>query len=172
MSQSNSEETNILSVDEAVQEEKLVPVSESIRYRKRAQSAEKRASILENELVRIKSENEQLAEGLSQVETEQKLVKKLVSAGVSDLESAILLAKTRIETQDGVDADSVVEQLKKEKRHLFVHRDMPAAAGKTASAKGKAAGSGSVLERAADKAAATGNRADLQEYLKVRRSYV
>jgi len=172
MSQGNLGDNESLSADEAVQEEKLVPVSESIRYRKRAQSAEKKAATLEDELAKSKSENEQLAEKLGQLGTEQKLVKKLVSAGVSDLEATVLIAKTRMETQDDVDADSVVDQLRKEKPHLFVNADAPVAAAKTAGVKERGAGGRGALERAANKAATTGNRADLQEYLRIRRNYV
>lgn len=172
MSQGNLGDNDILSADEAVQEEKLVPVSESIRYRKRAQSAEKKAATLEDELAKSKSENEQLAEKLRGLGTEQKLVKKLVSAGVSDLEATVLIAKTRMETQDDVDADSVVDQLRKEKPHLFVNADTPVVAARTAGVKERGAGGRSALERAANKAATTGNRADLQEYLRIRRSYV
>lgn len=172
MSQGNSEDIDILSGGEAVQEEKLVPVSESIRYRKRAQSAEKKASSLEEELAKSRSENERLAEKLSEVETKQKLVKKLVSAGVSDLETAVLIAKTRLEAQGGAEIDDVVERLRKEKQHLFFSPDVPAAVVKTAGVKGRAAGGHSALERAANRAAMSGNRADLQEYLRIRRSYV
>jgi len=171
MSQGNLEDSNILSADEAVQEGKLVPVSESIRYRRRAQSAEKRMAILEEELAKRKSENERLGKELGQLETEQTLVRKLVSAGVGDLETTVLIAKARLGAQDGADVDSVVEQLKKEKQHLFVSADTPAATVKTAGAKGKVIGGRSILERAAKKAATTGSRVDLQEYLRIRRSY-
>jgi len=172
MSQGNSEDVNILSGDEAGQDEKLVPVSESIRYRKRAQSAEKKAIMLEDELAKVRSESERLSEDLGKLRIDHKLIRKLVSAGVSDLESAVLLAKKRLETNDEADLDSVVDELKQEKRHLFAQVDLPAALEKTAGVKGKTAGRYSTLERAASRAAATGSRADLQEYLKVRRNYV
>ncbi len=63
---------------------KLVPLAESIRYRKRAQSAEKRAEILAEQLAQTKSEASEAAERLSAVEVEQKLTRKLAAAGVID----------------------------------------------------------------------------------------
>ena len=172
MSQFNSEEIDSLSADEATQEEKFVPVSESIRYRRRAQGAEKKAAMLEDELAKASSEKGRLSEELSQLKTEQKLVKELILAGVSDLEAAVLIAKARLQAQDEVDVSSVVHQLKKEKQYLFGKAaEVSAAAGKTAGAKQKNQSGPSSLERAAGKAAATGSRLDLQNYLKLRRNY-
>ena len=90
---------------------------------------------------------------------------------MNDLEAAVLITKARMETEEGAEMDSVVEQLKKEKQYLFVNADTPGAAARTAGVKMKTTGGRSTLEGAANKAAATGSRADLQEYLKIRRSY-
>ena len=64
MSQIDADE-NILSETEAGQSDinnslKLVPVAESIRYRKRAQSAEKQVETLAQELAQAKSEAQRL----------------------------------------------------------------------------------------------------------------
>ena len=107
---------------------KLVPVAESIRYRKRAQSAERKVEDL----------TEQLAEAKSQ-------------------------------------ATKISERLKKEKQYLFGGVGGVVTAKKTAGAKGSAYGgtnNQTVLEKAAKRAATTGNRADLQEYLKLRRNFL
>ena len=176
MSQIDTDE-NILSETEAGQSDneslKLVPVAESIRYRKRAQSAEKRSEILAEQLADAQAQAAKMAEQLSDVQNEQKLMRKLTAAGVVDLEAAMLVAKARMDGQPEADLDGCVEQLKKEKRYLFAERDNSVvAAGKTAGVKDHQPAGQTILEKAAKKAATTGNRADLQEYLKLRRNFV
>ncbi|MBA7707631.1 hypothetical protein ES703_116507 [subsurface metagenome] len=152
---------------------KLVPVAESIRYRKRAQSAEKKIEALAEQLREAKSEAKKMAEQLSSIEVEQKLTRKLAAAGTVDVETAVLIAKARIEGQDDADLDGVVKQLKREKQHLFAgNSDGAVTAKKTAGVKDRMQNSQTILERAARKAATTGNRTDLQEYLKLRRNFI
>ncbi|KPL25043.1 MAG: hypothetical protein AMJ75_02155 [Phycisphaerae bacterium SM1_79] len=152
---------------------KLVPVTESIRYRKRAQSAEKKIEALAEQLREAKSEAKKMAEQLSSIEVEQKLTRKLAAAGTVDLETAVLIAKARIEGQDDTDLDGVVKQLKREKQYLFAdNSDGASTAKKTAGVKDRMQNSQAILERAAEKAATTGNRTDLQEYLKLRRNFI
>jgi len=154
---------------------KLVPVAESIRYRKRAQSAEKKVEDLTEQLAQAKSEATKISEQLSGIETEQKLMSKLAAAGSVDLETAVLVARTRMEGQTEADLDGVIEQLKKEKQYLFGGSGGIVTAKKTAGAKGSAysgTNNQTVLEKAAKRAAATGSRTDLQEYLKLRRNFL
>ena len=151
---------------------KLVPVAESIRYRKRAQSAEKKAEALAEQLTQARSEVSRMVEQLSDIQLEQKLTCKLATAGVVDMEAAMLIAKARVEGERQADFDGVVEQLKREKQYLFGDSKEVVAAKKTAGAKDQMQSNQMVIERAAKKAATTGNRADLQEYLKLRRSFV
>ena len=159
---------------------KLVPVAESIRYRKRAQSAEKRVEVLNEELAKAKSQVTKMSEQLSDIQAEQKLTRKLAAAGTVDLETAVLLAKARMEGQTQADLDGVIEQLKKEKQYLFApllsceskKGGGTVTAKKTAGAKERIANNQTVLERAAKKAATTGNRTDLHEYLKLRRNFL
>ena len=176
MSQNNEDEV-ILSETIAGQDEvggvKLVPVTEPIRYRKRAQAAEKRSEILAEQLAQAKSENSQLSEQLRVTQAEQQLMCKLAAVGTRDLEAAVLVAKERMRGSDDADLDGVVEQLKKEKQYLFESRSNElVTAKKTASVKERVQTSRGVLEKAAERAAETGNRADLQEYLKLRRNFV
>ena len=176
MSQNNEDEV-ILSETIAGQDEvvgvKLVPVTEPIRYRKRAQAAEKRSEILAEQLAQAKSENSQISEQLRVIQAEQQLMCKLAAAGTRDLEAAVLVAKERMRGSDDADLDGVVEQLKKEKQYLFESRaNELVTAKKTASVKERVQTSRGVLEKAAERAAETGNRADLQEYLKLRRNFV
>ena len=156
---------------------RLVPVAESIRYRKRAQSAEKKVEVLTEQLAEAKSQATKMSEELNNVQVEQKLTRKLVAAGTVDLETAALIAKDRMEGQTSAssvepDMDGVIEQLKKEKQYLFAGTSGAVTTRKTAGVKERMQNSQTILERAAKKAATTGNRADLQEYLKLRRNFV
>ncbi|HUS72875.1 MAG TPA: hypothetical protein VMY06_07385 [Sedimentisphaerales bacterium] len=171
-----SETQDILSADIAEPGEndnmKLVPVSESIRYRRRAQSAEQKIEALAEQLAEAKAEAKTTAEQLSRIQVEQELIRKLAAAGTVDLETAVLIAKARIESDAEADVDSVIRQLKNEKQYLFAGTGRAVTAKKTAGAKERADGNQTVLERAAKKAATTGSRTDLQEYLKLRRNFV
>jgi hypothetical protein len=149
---------------------KLVPVGESIRYRRRAQSAEKRCETLAEELAQAKTQISEMNEQLSNIQFEQKLAKKLSASGVVDLETAVLVAKTRLTKGDDADLDGCVEQLKKEKQYLFCGSSSIATSKRTAGARDRQANAQSGLERAAKRAAKSGSRTDLQEYLKLRRN--
>ena len=165
-------ESQDLSEDQSGSQEKLVPVGEAIRYRKRAQSAEKEVSVLSQQLKEIEKNNERLACELDEIRIEQKLVQKLSSAGVSDIETALLVAKARVKSGEQADVDLVIEQLKKEKGYLFDSAKETSVSTPTAGVKERKPGGQRVLEKAAKKAAQSGNRADVQEYLKVRRGFV
>ena len=175
MSQIDTEE-NVLSETEEpagdIDNLKLVPVAESIRYRKRAQSAEKKAEVLSEQLTQAKSQTTKLSEQLQDIQTEQKLSSKLSAAGTIDMETAVLIAKARLNGCDNADLDGVVEQLKKEKQYLFAGDTSTVKIPKTAGPRQRTTNSQTALERAAKKAATTGNRTDLQEYLRLRRNFV
>ena len=170
------ETQEVLSEDAAgigeIESLKLVPVAESIRYRKRAQSAEKKVEALAEQLAEAKSQAAGFAEELSGIRSEQELVRKLAGLGAVDLEAAVLLAKAKMQEQEGADLDGVIEQLKTEKQYLFGEGGRGAAAPKTSGARDRTQNNHATLERAAKRAAATGNRVDLQEYLKLRRSFM
>ena len=151
---------------------RLVPVAESIRYRKRAQSAEKKIEELTEQLAQTKAQTAELSEQLSDIQTEQKLTRQLAAAGAVDLETAVLIAKARLQDKDDADVTDVIEQLKKEKRFLFTADSPGPVPTKTAGARDRVTNSQTLLEKAAKKAATTGNRTDLHEYLKLRRNYL
>jgi len=151
---------------------KLVPVTESIRYRKRAQSAEKKVEALTEQLAEAKAQAATMSEQLDDVQLEQKLMRKLAAAGTVDLETAVMIAKARMGGDNDADLDGVIEQLKKEKQHLFASSSGTVTTKKTAGAKERMQNSQTILERAAKKAATTGGRTDLQEYLKLRRNFL
>ncbi len=152
---------------------KLVPVAESIRYRKRAQSAEKKVEALAEQLAQVESQAREMAEQLQSLQIEQKLMRKLAAAGAVDLETAVLIAKARVEGKEKADLDGAIEQLRKEKQYLFAGQaERGMTAKRTAGAKDRMQNSQTVLEKAAKEAAVTGSRTDLQKYLKLRRNFV
>ncbi len=151
---------------------RLVPVAESIRYRKRAQSAEKKIESLTEQLAQAKTQTAELSEQLSDIQTEQKLMQQLTAAGAVDLETAMLITRARIQDKDDTDVTGVIEQLKKEKQFLFTAFNSGSAPAKTAGARDRVTNSQTLLEKAAKKAATTGSRTDLHEYLKLRRNYL
>jgi hypothetical protein len=172
MSQIDKEE-NVLSETNAGQEDvKFVPVIESIRYRKRAQAAEKEVEALTKALAGAESQSSGMREQLQSVKSEQELMRKLASMGAVDLETAVLLAKSRMEGSETTDLDSVVGQLKKEKRYLFNSSEIGVAIQKTTGPRSRMVSDQTALAKAAKKAATTGNRTDLQEYLRLRRKFV
>ena len=175
-SQVGRQSADILSADTAGPGEndnlKLVPVSESIRYRRRAQSAEQKIEALAEQLAEAKAEAKTTAEQLSSIQAEQELIRKLAAAGTVDMETAVLIAKARMEDETEADMDSVIRQLKNEKQYLFAGTGGAVTARKTAGARERAESGQTVLERAAKKAATTGSRTDLQEYLKLRRNFI
>jgi len=151
---------------------RLVPVAESIRYRKRAQSAERKVEELAEQLAAVKSQASKMAEELDIIRSEGELTRRLAGSGAVDLEAAILIAKARMADQPEADMDGVIEQLKREKQYLFARNGGAAGAKKTSGARQRVQDGQAALERAAKKAATTGNRGDLQEYLKLRRSFL
>jgi hypothetical protein len=99
-------------------------------------------------------------------------MRQLAAAGAVDLETAILIARARMQDKDDTDVTGMIEQLKKEKQFLFTAGNSGAAPTKTAGARDRVTNNQTLLERAAKKAATTGNRTDLHEYLKLRRNYL
>ena len=161
-------------IDEASNNDngKLVPVGESIRYRRRAQSAEKRVQVLTEELAEAKSQAAKMFEELSGIRTEQQLIHKLAAAGVVDLDAGVIIAKAKMENETEEDINGLIELLRKEKQYLFEDARRAVATKKTAGVKERVQNSQTILEKAARKAAATGSRTDLQGYLKLRRNFL
>ena len=164
-------DSQVSSEDEAASGDKLVPVGEAIRYRRRAQSAEKEAAELRQQLKVSQTDNERLVSRVDEMNTEQELVSLLTAGGVTDLEAAVLIARTRMAGTDN-DAKSIVEQLRKEKGYLFEQPDESVTASLTSGVKERSGGSRGVLERAAQRAVNNGSRTAVQEYMKVRRKFI
>jgi hypothetical protein len=165
MSEVNEQETEL-----EQEYEKQVPVSESIRYRRRAQAAEKKAGELEAELAEARTKSQEMTAQVQELSIENKLITKLSAAGAVDIEAAVLLAKTKI--KDANEIDAAVAQIAKEKPHLFTQPSSQTVQSKTASVKDKTAPAASALQRAARCASQNAHsRASLQEYMKLRRKF-
>jgi hypothetical protein len=125
-----------------------------------------------------------MSRDLDELQIEQKLAHRLAAAGAVDLETAVLVAKARLaagasappntdgerQRPPGAEIDGCVAQLRKEKAYLFGGPPETAAPRRTAPARDRATAGPTALEQAAQKAARTGSRADLQHYLKLRRN--
>jgi hypothetical protein len=166
------EEKEVVSEEAESTDAKLVSVSESIKYRKRAQSAEKQLIELVEQLNQTKAENEKLCGKLGTIETEHKLTETLHIAGVKDIESAVLLARKRLDESQSKDVAEIVAQLKNEKGFLFDDSNGSSAgvlSSKTSGVRGKISSARAHIERQAKRAAQSQSKADMMEYLRARR---
>ena len=153
----------------------LVPVTESIKYRRRAQSAEQKVEQLTKQLQDREQEQKDVQDQLNESTLENELTQKLVQAGVSDIEVGLLLVKDKMRVPEGTPKDirTLIDTLRKEKPYLFTNTASEVAAtlaGPTAGVRGQRTGSINNLSRLAQQAQHSGSRKDMQEYLRHRRS--
>ncbi|MEM9753092.1 MAG: hypothetical protein AAF916_06870 [Planctomycetota bacterium] len=145
-------------------DDRLVPVTESIRYRKRAQLAETKADALQqrvDELTRTLSENEQ---AMAALERRQRIDQELARAEAVDLDVARLLTEAAVTTMEEPDVAAAIDDLRRHKPYLFRPR------GRAARNMGPVLHDlASPLEDAAERAIASGDRRDLLQYLRLRR---
>lgn len=144
---------------------RLVPVSESIRYRKRAQSAEQELATLQTKLADSQTELAQLRDAVSTMERRQKIDALLADAEAVDFDVARLLTEAAVEAMDEPDVQLAIEELRRSKPYLFTARRTAASAmgARRYHDTGQA-------ELAADAAARSGDRRDLLRYLRLRRN--
>jgi len=144
--------------------DKRVPVTEAIRYRKRAQSAEQQLQDAQQQLQDFQSQLEASQQTITALERRQKIDATLSESDAIDLEAARLLTEIAIESMDDPDVKMAVDDLRRHKPYLFRHRatasTMPAHLPDDAD---------HLADRAAVKASTTGNRRDLLDYLRLRR---
>ena len=157
--------------EETGSEDRQVPVAEAIRYRKRAQQAEKELSEMKAERDVLKSETQTLSAQLGEIQQDQQIRQLLTAAETTDMETASLLVKDRMTSSGDADAEAVIEQLRAEKEYLFTSRTSPGRSVRTAGVRQRPDGS-AALQDAAQKAARSGSCVDVQEYLRVRRQYI
>lgn len=143
----------------------LVPVIESIRYRKRAQAAEQELSTLQSKFADSQTELAQLRDAASTMERRQKIDALLADADAVDFDVARLLAEAAVEAMDQPDVQLAIDELRRSKPYLFTARRTAASAmgARSYHDPGQA-------ELAADAAARSGDRRDLLRYLRLRRN--
>jgi len=148
--------------------DKLVPVSEAIRYRKRAQTAEQQLGELRDRFTQLQTQLDSSQDTITSLERRQKIDALLTDSDAIDLEAARLLTEISVSQMDEPDVSTAVSDLRRQKPYLFRHRPRP-----TDSAMAPRVAPGAVLpaaqDAAAERAAATGDRRDLLDYLRLRR---
>jgi hypothetical protein len=151
----------------------MVPVSEAIKYRKRAQSAEQQLEQMTAEIQQSRQTQQDLERRIQQAQLESELTCQLVKAGAVDVELALLLAHKKLDTvgEDKPELASLIGTLRKERPYLFYNAGNEAAgAGPTAGVRSPGGGRRGSLSRSAQQAQRSGSRKDMQEYLRLRRS--
>ncbi len=142
---------------------KLVPVSESIRYRRRAQAAEQQLEALNAKLAEASTELERAREQMAHVDRLRQIDQQLIAADAVDLEAARLLTEHAIEQMDDAQISEVVDDLRRHKPYLFRRRES------LGGPSPRPRGTDGALDEAAAHAAASGDRRDLLRYLRLRR---
>jgi hypothetical protein len=148
--------------------DKLVPVSEAIRYRKRAQAAEQQLEEINNEISAMQAKLTEASQTIVGLERRQKVDALLTDAETIDLETARLLTEQAVALMDDPEVELAVEDLKRHKPYLFRHRQ---ANGVSAMAPSIDPQGHDPAELAAEHATKTGDRRDLLRYLRLRRQH-
>ncbi len=163
---------------------RLVPVVEAIKYRRRAQQAETRLQQVEQQLNESRAQLESRLEQLGTAEAQRdelqhqldnarrrsQAERMLHSAGVGDTETAMAILEKRADFSAELEPgqlEQAVAQLLQDK--AFLTAGPQALPGKTASARPSNVGTRARIAGTAARAAKTGNRRDVAEYLRLRR---
>ena len=154
--------------DNPEQHERLVPVSEAKKYRKRAQAAEK---ILEDFKVELAEKDEALhkqQQTITHMRQQRLIDELLVESEAIDLETARLLTEIALSEMAEPDVEQAVAQVQERKPFLFrsTARSATALSPKAENNQTSLARS---MERAAAEAHSSGNRTALLRYLRLRR---
>lgn len=136
-----------------------------ITFRARAERAERQAAELEERIETLSSELTNAQSSAARAQFDHQLDAALYSAGAIDVETARAVAAGRIGDDSNLTPAALVQQLKREKPFLF---RSPAPSHSAMSPHTDDNGASTV--RAAQDAAATGDRASLLNYLRARRS--
>jgi hypothetical protein len=161
------------------------PAAETARHRRAAQQAQARCQTVEKQLAELRQQMEGRLEQLATAEAQRDELshqldttrrrasaeRMLAACGAADLEAGMALLEKRMDfSQDLEDSRvaSAIEGLVAEKPFLL---GPPAALpGKTAGAKARRPGPAQQLARAAARAATSGSRRDVADYLRLRRA--
>jgi len=145
--------------------EKRVPVSEAIRYRKRAQEAETKSQELETALEELRGALDESRASLIAAERRRNVDEVLVELRAVDLETARVLLDRSVDEEEETDIRRAALELKRRKPFLF--RSVSGTHGSAMGGRPRQARDG--LEKHAAVAAESGDRGALMRYLRVRR---
>lgn len=169
---------------------KLVPVTESIKYRKRAQQAESKILEYEQQLNNLKQEMQDTKQQLDKtnlqrdemlcelIETDNRrsIENSLAQAGAVDIETAMMILSGRINFKDKIQEKELASEIEKlfadkpflakQAESAAVNWSMPSV---TSSAKQTENQSSAQLGDLAKRAATSGSRKDIGQYLRLRR---
>ncbi|WP_432798402.1 hypothetical protein [Poriferisphaera sp. WC338] len=148
-------------------EERLVPVTEAIRYRKRAQVAERTVIEMRNDLEKLEQDLSESQDLVDYLERRQKIDSLLSESDAIDMQAARLLTEMAIEQMEDPDVRLAVDDLRESKPYLFRKRGPGHA---LAMPVRDQLDQGDELYGAAEAAASSGARTDLLRYLKLRRN--
>lgn len=156
--------------DESSSPERLVPVSEARKYRKRAQQAEQQLRALQREVQEHETRLREREEMIRDLDQARAIDAALIESNVIDLEAARLLAELELADADEPTVDDAIDELKRRRPYLFTsHSSAPRSSGAQSPAHEPAAPD--ETNRSANEAASTGRREDLLRYLRLRRKH-
>ena len=163
---SESIERNEEQAEAPAEQDKLVPVAEAIRYRKRAQVAEQQLADVQARLTESQQRFTEAEQTISAMERRQRIDELLADADAIDLEAARLLTEVAVESMADPDIAEAVDDLRRHKPYLF--REKGSDPGGLALAP-RIEGIDDPLAQAAEQAQHSGDRRDLLRYLRLRR---
>ena len=159
---------------ERLESAQMVPVSEAIRYRKRAQAAEQQLAEITREVEAQQQQRRAAQEQLAEAQRENEMTLELMKAGVGDVEAAQLLLRKRMQEGGGepMSMGSLIEQLRIDKPYLFGDgtRRQVGLSGPTQGVRGEESSGRGVLSQQARRVRESNSPKEMQEYLRLRRS--
>ncbi|MEX1017518.1 MAG: hypothetical protein WDZ31_12315 [Phycisphaeraceae bacterium] len=168
-SESHASEDANASVDsdaDAARDDKQVPVSEAIRYRKRAQAAEQQLGDVQSQMQGLQAQLDEAQQTVRHLERRQSIDSLLAESEAIDLDAARLLTERAVLEMDEPDVKAAVADLRRHKPYLFRRRTSE---GHGAMAPRVGEDDVPVAEDLAQRAAVSGDRRDLLRYLRLRR---
>ena len=167
VSQDGSEASELEVNDGGDGNERLVPVAEAIRYRKRAQAAETQLTDTKGHLQDLKAELEQAKRAIDQLDRRQQIDVMLADADAVDMEVARLLTEAAVEMMEDADIELAVNDLRRQKPYLFRRNQGSGGAGSMSAHVRTGVVSG--VDQVKQQAKSSGDRRDLLRYLRMKR---
>lgn len=149
---------------------RLVSVSEAIRYRKRAQAAERDLAQTRARLEEATRQAQAAQQRLAQVERRAAIDAGLVESGATDLEAARLLVESAL-NEGEADVAAAIENVRRRRPQMFrTNHSAPRHTAAMGPAVRTTPETGRDLDRAAIAARRSGHNADVMHYMNLRRS--